>query len=188
MAAMVEEKGKGMSEAKKEKGVIQQGTESPAAVLFSSQPSSNCVRKHVRVLAVDATFDDTSVALVEMETQGADGAVEARTLGETSESSWSEHADLADVDKELAALRHRERLPAACERVLAQAGSDLAEVDAVAFSHAPGSMACLMASFEFVRALAARAVRPLVPVNHLEAHFLVAGLETGGPDLPALVL
>jgi N6-L-threonylcarbamoyladenine synthase len=88
---------------------------------------------------------------------------------------------------EIAARAHVERLDAIVETALAEAGLELAEMDAIAATAGPGLIGGVMVGLTTAKALALAVGKPLIAVNHLEAHALTARL-TEGVAFPFLLL
>ncbi|HUV32855.1 MAG TPA: tRNA (adenosine(37)-N6)-threonylcarbamoyltransferase complex transferase subunit TsaD, partial [Devosiaceae bacterium] len=102
-------------------------------------------------------------------------------------SQIEEHAEFGGVVPEIAARAHVRWLDGIVARALAEAGMPLASVDAVAATAGPGLIGGLLVGLTTAKALAAAAGKPLIAVNHLEAHALTARL-TGRIGFPYLVL
>ncbi len=64
---------------------------------------------------------------------------------------------------------------------LTEAGIDEKEIDAIAFSQAPGLAPCLIEGMKFAKELSEKLKKPVVPVNHCIAH-LEIGETTGAKD------
>ena len=123
------------------------------------------------VLGIETSCDDTGLAVV-----SSDGVVHAATLA----SQWSVHAPHGGIVPRLAARAHEEHF----DRLLAHTlSSRPPRVDAVAVTAGPGLAPCLRVGVRKAQDLAARWKVPLVPINHLEAHVLVARLSTSPPAL-----
>ena len=75
---------------------------------------------------------------------------------------------------EIAARAHVERLTPLIGEVLAEAGMQLSDVDAVAATAGPGLIGGVMVGLVTAKALAMASDKPLIAVNHLEGHALVA--------------
>ena len=88
---------------------------------------------------------------------------------------------------EIAARAHVERLDGIVEEALAAAQLKLSDLDAIAATAGPGLIGGVMVGLTTAKALALAAGKPLVAVNHLEAHALTARL-TEGVDFPYLLL
>jgi N6-L-threonylcarbamoyladenine synthase len=126
-------------------------------------------------LAIDTTFDDTSVALL----RGRRGLLASLTL-----SQFADHAEFGGVVPERASRKHLEVIHPLLDRALAQAGGErgplpLAALDYVAVSNLPGLLGSILVGMTVAKSLAWLLERPLIGINHIEAHpyanFLVHG-------------
>ena len=98
------------------------------------------------VLGIETSCDETGI-----------GIVRGRTLlTNTVASSMDEHARFGGVVPEVAARAHLEALQPTIERAVADAGIDLAELDAIAVTCGPGLAGALMVGVSAAKALAAR--------------------------------
>ncbi len=131
------------------------------------------------VLGIESSCDETAVALV---------TADRRVLAERIASQEEEHRPWGGVVPELAARAHAERLAPMVERVLAEAGVTLEDVDAIAATAGPGLIGGVMVGLVTGKALAFATGKPLWGVNHLEGHALSPRLVA--PDLcfPYLLL
>jgi len=125
----------------------------------------------MRVLGIETSCDETSVAVL-------DG--EGRVRSNVVSSQLAAHAPYGGVVPELAARAHLENLPAAFERALSDAGTELAGIDLVAATAGPGLIGALLVGLSAGKALAFARGVPLVPVNHLEGHLFSAYLRGKG--------
>lgn len=136
----------------------------------------------LRALGIETSCDETAAAVVEMPASG-----EGRIMSNIVLSQIDEHAAFGGVVPEIAARAHVEVLDDVIGAALAEAGLGVADVDAVAATAGPGLIGGLIVGLMTGKAIAAAAGKPLVPVNHLEAHALTARL-TDGLDFPYLLL
>jgi len=102
-------------------------------------------------------------------------------------SQLDEHRPFGGVVPEIAARAHIEVLDGIIEEALAAAECELADLDAIAATAGPGLIGGVMVGLTTAKALAMAAGKPLIAVNHLEAHALTARL-TEGVDFPFLLL
>lgn len=102
-------------------------------------------------------------------------------------SQLDDHRPYGGVVPEIAARAHVEALDGIVAHALKAAGLRLADIDAVAATAGPGLIGGVMVGLISAKALALAAGKPLVAVNHLEAHGLCARL-TGGAAFPFLLL
>jgi len=126
------------------------------------------------VLGIETSCDETAAAVVR---GGAPGPGEI--LSDVIFSQLEEHRPYGGVVPEIAARAHVEMIDGIVERALADAGLALAEVDAVAATAGPGLIGGVMVGLVTAKALALASGRPLVAVNHLEAHALSPRLSSG---------
>jgi len=102
-------------------------------------------------------------------------------------SQLAEHAPFGGVVPEIAARAHVEAIDAVIETALAQAEVVPASLDAVAATAGPGLIGGVMVGLTTAKALALACEKPLIAINHLEAHALTVRL-TDGVEFPYLLL
>jgi len=130
------------------------------------------------VLGIETSCDETAAAVV---------AADRTVVAEAVFAQTDLHALYGGVVPEIAARAHAERLDRLVEKVLADAGLQLGDLDAIAVTAGPGLVGGLLVGIVTAQALGAVAGVPVIAVNHLEAHALTARL-THGLDFPYLVL
>lgn len=130
------------------------------------------------VLGIETSCDETGVGLV----RGG------RLLADALASSVDEHARYGGVVPEVAARAHVEAMVPTVERALAQAGTGLSEVDAVAVTAGPGLAGALLVGVAAAKAYALALDVPLYGVHHLAAHVAVDTLEHGPLPSPCVAL
>jgi N6-L-threonylcarbamoyladenine synthase len=131
-----------------------------------------------RVLGIETSCDDTSVAVLER----------GRGLRAHLIASQDLHRLYGGVVPELAARAHLELLPRLVSRALDEAEMKPADLSAVAVTRAPGLVGSLVVGVAFAKAYAYALGIPVVGVNHIEAHLHAASLEHGDAALPAIAL
>jgi len=131
------------------------------------------------VLGIESSCDETAVALV---------TSDRRVLAERIASQEAEHAPYGGVVPEIAARAHATRLAPMLEAVMADAGLELADVDAIAATAGPGLIGGVMVGLVSGKALAMAADKPLIAVNHLEGHALSPRLADAELAFPYLLL
>lgn len=80
------------------------------------------------------------------------------------------------------ALHHEQAYPDVLQEALRTANVSLGQVDAVAYSAAPGLGHALRIGAAAARAIGLKHGIPLIPVNHAVAHLEIAGLVTAAKD------
>jgi N6-L-threonylcarbamoyladenine synthase len=121
-------------------------------------------------LAIDTTFDDTSVALIRGRRE---------VLADLTLSQVAAHAEFGGIVPERASRKHLEAIHPLLDRALADARIGWERLDYVAVSNLPGLLGSILVGTTVAKTLAWVLRRPLIGVNHIEAHpyanFLVHG-------------
>jgi N6-L-threonylcarbamoyladenine synthase len=146
------------------------------------KPLPKSLPKPLTVLGLETSCDETAAAVVRGHPPGP-----GEILSNVMFSQVAEHRPYGGVVPEIAARAHVELLDGIVERALEGAGVALSEVDAVAATAGPGLIGGVMVGLVTAKALALAAGKPLVAVNHLEAHALSARLSFG-TEFPFLLL
>jgi N6-L-threonylcarbamoyladenine synthase len=134
------------------------------------------------VLGLETSCDETAAAVVRGVPPGP-----GEILSNVLFSQIEEHQPYGGVVPEIAARAHVEMLDGIIARALADAGLTLGQVDAIAATAGPGLIGGVMVGLVSAKALALASGKPLIAVNHLEAHALSARLASGVP-FPFLLL
>jgi N6-L-threonylcarbamoyladenine synthase len=136
----------------------------------------------MRVLGIETTCDETAVAIVALGEEG-----KGQILANEVLSQIAEHAAYGGVVPEIAARAHVDVLDRLIDRALAKAGIGLPEVDGIAAAAGPGLIGGVIVGLTTAKTLALVTGKPLIAVNHLEAHALTARM-TDGIGFPYLLL
>jgi N6-L-threonylcarbamoyladenine synthase len=135
----------------------------------------------VRILAIETSCDETAAAVVD----------DGRSVRSSVVASQADlHARFGGVVPEIASRAHVELIDDVIEQSLVEAGTTLAEIDAVAAVHGPGLAGALLVGVSAAKAIALAMDIPYVGVHHHEAHVYAAMLEdpTLEPPLVTLVV
>src|SRR5258708_35309720 len=138
--------------------------------------------KPLIVLGVETGCEGTAAAGVRGVPRGP-----GEILSNVMFSQVAEHRPYGGVVPEIAARAHVELLDGVMARALDEAGIGLGDVDAVAATAGPGLIGGVMVGLVSAKALALACGKPLIAVNHLEAHALSARLSEG-TQFPFLLL
>ena len=116
-----------------------------------------------RMLGIESSCDDTCAAIVTNEGQ---------VLASVQQSQHKLNKQNRGVIPSVAAKQHATFLPVVVEGALREAGISSVEkdIDAVALTIGPGLAPCLGAGLEFAQSFCKEHKKPLVLVNHMEAH------------------
>jgi N6-L-threonylcarbamoyladenine synthase len=126
------------------------------------------------VLGIETTCDETAAALVERDAEGR-----GRILSNVVLSQTDEHAAFGGVVPEIAARAHVEVLDLLIGTAMQEAGFTFGQVDGIAAAAGPGLIGGVIVGLTTAKALALVNDKPLIAVNHLEAHALTARLTDG---------
>jgi len=121
----------------------------------------------MRVLALETSCDETAAAVVD------DGR---RVLSNVVYSQVAAHRPYGGVVPEIASRKHVEHLPSVIAEAMERARTAWDQLDAVAVTYGPGLATSLLVGLAAAKALALRLNKPLLGVNHIEAHLYSAFL------------
>ena len=136
----------------------------------------------MRIRGIETTCDETAAAVVGI---GFDGRGEI--LSNEVLSQIAEHAAYGGVVPEIAARAHVEVIDRLIARALKNAGCAMGSIDGIAAAAGPGLIGGVLVGLTTAKAMALVTRKPLLAVNHLEAHALTARL-TDGIGFPYLLL
>jgi N6-L-threonylcarbamoyladenine synthase len=104
-------------------------------------------------------------------------------------SQAARHAHWRGVVPEIAAREHTRAMQPVLTAALAEAGIGLADVDLVAVTSEPGLVGSLLLGIAAAEAIGAATGKPVVAVNHVEAHLVAPFLaQSAAPSYPLLSL
>ena len=122
----------------------------------------------MKILGIETSCDETAVAIYD-EKNGL--------LSNVVSSQIEIHKDWGGVFPELAAREHTKNILPVLDKAVKDAGINLKDIDAIAFTDAPGLIVSLVIGVSAAKALAFSLDKPLVPVHHIEAHIFATFLE-----------
>jgi N6-L-threonylcarbamoyladenine synthase len=128
------------------------------------------------VLGIETTCDETAAAVVERFEDGS-----GKILSNIVLSQVNEHAAFGGVVPEIAARAHVEALDLIIARAMKEAGRDYDSIDGVAAAAGPGLIGGVIVGLTTAKAIALVKNKPLIAINHLEAHALTARLTDATP-------
>ncbi|MEJ3668157.1 MAG: tRNA (adenosine(37)-N6)-threonylcarbamoyltransferase complex transferase subunit TsaD [Pseudomonadota bacterium] len=131
------------------------------------------------VLGLETSCDETGVALYDSE---------RGLLADALFSQIDLHRVYGGVVPELASRDHVKRMLPLIRQVLAEAGREAGQVDAVAYTAGPGLVGALLVGASCAQALALAWGVPAVGVHHMEGHLLAPMLEAQPPAFPFVAL
>src|SRR5690606_26188691 len=136
------------------------------------------------VLGIETTCDETAASVVRQQPDGR-GLI----LSNVVHTQLDEHRDYGGVVPEIAARAHVELLDRVIRRAMTDAEVRFSRLDGIAAAAGPGLIGGVIVGLTTAKAIALVARKPLIAVNHLEAHALTIRLthRIGFPYLLLLV-
>ncbi|QGR04323.1 tRNA (adenosine(37)-N6)-threonylcarbamoyltransferase complex transferase subunit TsaD [Ehrlichia ruminantium] len=129
------------------------------------------------VLGIETSCDETAVAIVRSDKQ----VLSHKLL------SQKEHAVYGGVVPEIASRAHINYLYDLTSQCIEESGCNLSNVDAIAVTSGPGLIGGLIVGVMMAKAISSVTGKPIIEVNHLEAHTLMVRMFYD-IDFPFLVL
>ncbi|MDR3194929.1 MAG: tRNA (adenosine(37)-N6)-threonylcarbamoyltransferase complex transferase subunit TsaD [Tannerella sp.] len=115
----------------------------------------------ITILGIESSCDDTSCAVIR------DGVLLSNII-----AGQGVHEAYGGVVPELASRAHQQNIVPVVAEAFKRAGIAPAEVNAIAFTRGPGLLGSLLVGVSFAKGLAVSLQRPIIEVNHLQAHVL----------------
>jgi N6-L-threonylcarbamoyladenine synthase len=123
------------------------------------------------VLGIETTCDETAASVVRRDEDGRGEILSNIVLSQTAE-----HQPYGGVVPEIAARAHVEVLDRIIAQAMTEASASFSMLDGVAAAAGPGLIGGVIVGLTTAKAIALVAEKPLIAVNHLEAHALTARL------------
>lgn len=123
----------------------------------------------IRILAVESSCDETSIAIVE------NGK---KVISLVTNTQIKTHANFGGVVPEIASRMHTENITFVLDEVLKESKLTLEDIDAIAVTYGPGLMGSLLVGVEFAKTLSTLYKKPLIGVNHLIGHIYANNIES----------
>jgi len=130
-------------------------------------------------LILETTCDETAAAVV---------SDRLEVLGSVVASQDDLHRPFGGVVPEIASRAHVERILPVIDETLRRAGLGLAQIDAVAVANTPGLAGSLLVGVVAAKAMCVALDKPLIAVNHLQAHIYACRLASGEDVFPCVGL
>src|SRR5688500_13501917 len=130
------------------------------------------------ILGLESTCDETAAAVV----------VDGRKVRSNVVASQVElHAKYRGVVPEIASRAHIENILPVIRESLAKAERTFDDIDAIAVAHRPGLIGSLLIGVTAAKTLAWTLSKPLIPVDHVQAHLysvVLGHAVLGKADVP----
>lgn len=142
----------------------------------------NFTESDITILGIESSCDDTSAAVLR-----------GTKMLSNVIASQAVHVKYGGVIPELASRAHQQNIVPVVDAALKNAGVEVSDLDAIAFTRGPGLLGSLLVGVSFSKGLAVANNIPLVEVNHLQGHILshfidIPGENVAHPGFPFLCL
>ncbi|WP_340105359.1 tRNA (adenosine(37)-N6)-threonylcarbamoyltransferase complex transferase subunit TsaD [Rhodohalobacter sp. 8-1] len=120
----------------------------------------------MNILGIESSCDDTAAAVL------SDGKILSNVI-----ASQTVHEQFGGVVPELASRAHNKTIWATVDQALETSGFSMPDVDAIAVAKGPGLMGSLLVGLGFAKGLSLSWEKPLIGVNHIDAHMYANFIE-----------
>lgn len=125
------------------------------------------------ILGIESSCDDTAAAVL-LNNKVLSNCIANQTI----------HKQYGGVVPELASRAHQSNIIPVVDQALQQAGITAKDLSAIAFTQGPGLMGSLLVGSSFAKSLALALQRPLIAVNHMQAHLLAHYIDQENMSAP----
>ncbi len=131
----------------------------------------------ITILAIESSCDETSASIC------IDGKILSNEI-----ATQQIHEQYGGVVPELASRAHIQNIVPVVDAALQRANCKLSDIDAIAFTQAPGLIGSLLVGSQFAKSVALALDKPLIAVHHMQAHVLANLIVDPKPAFPFLCL
>jgi len=141
------------------------------------------VKQTITLLAIESSCDETAASVI------VDGKILSNFI-----ANQTVHEKYGGVVPELASRAHMENIVPVVDAALKKAfpeltrNEQLAQLNAIAFTQAPGLIGSLLVGAQFAKSMALALNIPLIAVHHMQAHVLANLIDDPKPNYPFLCL
>jgi len=129
------------------------------------------------ILAIESSCDETAAAVC------IDGRIVSNII-----ATQKVHEQYGGVVPELASRAHMQNIVPVVHEALKKSGCTMDQLDAIAFTQAPGLIGALLVGAQFAKSLSLALQIPLIAVHHMQAHVLANLIDDPKPEFPFLCL
>lgn len=134
------------------------------------------VNKDIIILAIESSCDDTSVAISKN-----------KEILVNIVANQKVHKEYGGVVPELASREHQKNIVPTIALAIKMSKISKDQIDAIAFTRGPGLMGSLLVGASFAKSLSISLKKPLIEINHMEAHVLANCIDDD-PVFPFICL
>jgi len=141
--------------------------------------------KTAHILGIESSCDETAAAIIKFDENAKNAP---QVLSNVVFSQTEQHLKFGGVVPEIASRAHMEKLTAIIDATLHESGLKLPQIDGISVTLGPGLLGGLLIGLTCAKSLAQSLEKPVIGVNHLEAHALTAHLTEKVPFPYTLLL
>ena len=134
-------------------------------------------KKDIHILAIESSCDETSASVC------VNGKIVSNII-----ASQKIHEKYGGVVPELASRVHMQNIVPVVDVALKEADAVLQDIDAIAFTKAPGLIGSLLVGTQFAKSLSLALNKPLISVHHMQEHDIANLIGDETPTFPFLCL
>ena len=131
----------------------------------------------ITILGIESSCDETSASVCR------DGEILSNHI-----AGQAVHQAYGGVVPELASRAHMQHIVPVIDAALKDAKTKLEELDAIAFTQSPGLIGSLLVGGQFAKSLSLALDKPLIAVQHMQAHVVANLIKKPTPGFPFLCL
>ncbi|MFT3933959.1 MAG: tRNA (adenosine(37)-N6)-threonylcarbamoyltransferase complex transferase subunit TsaD [Chitinophagaceae bacterium] len=139
--------------------------------------NNQTIDQSITILAIESSCDETAAAVCR------DGRILTNYI-----ATQSIHEQYGGVVPELASRAHMQNIVPVVDAALKKANVSIKDINAVAFTQAPGLIGALLVGSQFAKSLSLALKIPLIGVHHMQAHVLANLIPEERPSFPFLCL
>ncbi|MEO9485000.1 MAG: tRNA (adenosine(37)-N6)-threonylcarbamoyltransferase complex transferase subunit TsaD [Ekhidna sp.] len=129
------------------------------------------------ILGIESSCDETSASV----------CINGKVINNEI-ASQDIHTQYGGVVPELASREHQRNIVPVVDHVINNAGIEVNELNAIAYTRGPGLLGALLIGSSFAKSMAASLNIPLIPIHHMKAHVLAHFIDDPRPDFPFICL
>jgi len=129
------------------------------------------------ILGIESSCDETAAAVF------SDRGLHSNII-----ASQTIHEQYGGVVPELASRAHQKTIWSTVQQSLAEADMTMNDIDGIAVTQGPGLMGALLVGISFAKGLAIAHNKPIIGINHIDAHLYANFIEGPEPEFPFIGL
>ena len=135
--------------------------------------------RDIHILAIESSCDDTSASVLKN-----------KKVLSNYVANQKVHEEFGGVVPELASRAHQQNIVPVVDKAIKDSGLELKNIDAIAYTKGPGLLGSLLIGGSFAKALSLSSGKPLIEINHMQAHILAHMIDdnNSSPEFPFLCL